>query len=339
MSAEPISTTQLQRALLRFAEPRALGSATQLLGNLAAYCLLWVAIWYAAKLSLVLAFLLVLPLAGFVLRVFSIQHDCGHGAFFRSRAANDWTGRVLGVLTLVPYAYWRSAHATHHATIGRLDRRGIGEIDVVTAREYELMSWLQRLGYRAYRHPLVLFGIGPSYQFYLRFRLPINLPEPAREARNSILAMNVALLAIGVVIHATIGLGGFLLFYLPMMTLAAGVGICLFYVHHNFEETYWAHPPSWSLRDASLDGSSYFALPGWLQWFAGHTGIHHVHHLCPRIPNYRLGECMEAHPDLRARNRLALRDVVRCIRLGLWDEEAGRLVSFAEAKQSAARTG
>jgi omega-6 fatty acid desaturase (delta-12 desaturase) len=338
MSAQPISSVQLQRTLLRYSEPETLRSAAQLAGNLVAYVALWVAMWRVAETSLALALLLALPLAGFVLRIFSIQHDCGHGAFFRSRAANDWTGRVLSVLTIVPYAYWRSAHATHHATVGRLDRRGIGEIDVLTTREYARMPWLRRLGYRFYRHPLVLFGIGPSYQFFLRHRLPFNLPEPAREARNSILAMNGALLAIALAIHATLGLPQALLLYVPTMAVAAGVGVGLFYIHHNFEETYWAHPPAWSHRDASLDGSSYLALPRWLQWFAGHTGIHHVHHLCPRIPNYRLGESMAAHPDLRARNRLALRDVVRCIRLGLWDEDAGRLVSFAEAKRSAART-
>ncbi|MFI5321740.1 MAG: fatty acid desaturase, partial [Myxococcota bacterium] len=212
-----MSSTQLQRALLRYAEPKLLRSAAQLFGNLAGYFGLWVAMWWASDVSLVLSFVLALPLVGFVLRIFSIQHDCGHGAFFRSRDANDWTGRVLSVLTLVPYAYWRSAHATHHATIGRLDRRGIGEIDVLTAREYADSSWLQRLGYRAYRNPIVLFGIGPSYQFYLRFRLPFNLPEPAREARHSILAMNLALAAIGLAIHATLGLGSFLLLYLPVM--------------------------------------------------------------------------------------------------------------------------
>lgn len=337
MSAQPISPIQLQRTLLRYAEPETLRSAAQLAGNLAAYVALWVAMWRIAETSLPLALLLALPLAGFVMRIFSIQHDCGHGAFFRSRAANDWTGRVLSVLTIVPYAYWRSAHATHHATIGRLDRRGIGEIDVLTTREYARMPWLRRLGYRAYRHPLVLFGIGPSYQFFLRHRLPFNLPEPARESRNSILAMNGALLVIALAIHATLGLPQALLLYVPTMAVAAGVGVGLFYVHHNFEETYWAHPPTWSHRDASLDGSSYLALPRWMQWFAGYTGIHHVHHLCPRIPNYRLRESMAAHPELRARNRLALRDVLRCVRLGLWDEDASRLVSFAEAKRSAAR--
>jgi omega-6 fatty acid desaturase (delta-12 desaturase) len=334
-----MSSAQLQRALLRFAAPETLRSVAQLAGNLAAYLALWVAMWWAAERSLWLALPIGVPLAGFVLRLFSIQHDCGHGAFSASRAANDWTGRALSVLTLVPYAYWRSAHATHHATIGRLDRRGIGEIDVLTAREYAALGWVERLRYRLYRHPAVLFGLGPSYQFYLRFRLPLNLPEPRREARNSILALNVALLAAGLAIDRTLGLPSFLRLYLPAMTLAAAAGITLFYLHHNFEETYWEHPPEWSLRDASLDGSSYLALPRWLQWFAGHTGIHHVHHLCPRIPNYRLAECMTAHPELRARNRLRLRDVARCAQLGLWDEEAGRLVSFAEAKRSAARPG
>jgi omega-6 fatty acid desaturase (delta-12 desaturase) len=333
-----MSSVQLQRTLLRYAQPETLRSAAQLSGNLAAYFALWFAMWQVAEYSLALSFLLALPLAGFVMRIFSIQHDCGHGAFFRSRAANDWTGRVLSAFTLVPYAYWRSAHATHHATIGRLDRRGIGEIDVFTAREYAQLPWLRRLAYRAYRNPLVLFGIGPSFQFFLRHRLPYNLPEPAREARNSILGMNGALLVAALAIHATLGLPQALLLYLPTMAVAAAVGVCLFYVHHNFEETYWAHPPAWSHRDASLDGSSYLALPRWLQWFAGHTGIHHVHHLCPRIPNYRLGECMAAHPELHGRNRLALRDIVRCIRLGLWDEDAGRLVSFAQAKRNAART-
>jgi len=332
-----MSSVQLQRTLLRFAEPEWLRSAAQLASNLVAYGALWFAMWRVAAYSLPLALLIALPLAGFVLRIFSIQHDCGHGAFFRSRAANDWTGRALSVLTLVPYAYWRSAHATHHATIGRLDRRGIGEIDVLTVREYTQLPRMRRLAYRAYRNPLVLFGIGPSYQFFLRHRLPYNLPEPAREARNSIVGMNAALLLTVFAVHATLGLPRFLTLYLPTMTVAAGVGICLFYVHHNFEETYWANPPAWSHRDASLGGSSYLALPRWLQWFAGHTGIHHVHHLCPRIPNYRLGECIAAYPELRARNRLALRDVVRCIRLGLWDEDAGRLVSFAEAKRAGGR--
>ena len=325
--------TQWQRTLTAYSESIAWRSVAQLVGNLAGFFGLGFGMWLFAERAYWVSLALALPAAGFLLRLFSIQHDCGHGAFFRSRAANDWIGRVLGVLTLVPYAYWRSAHATHHATIGRLDRRGIGEIDVLTAREYQSKSWLGRVAYRAYRHPLVLLGIGPSFQFYVRFRLPFNLPEPATEARNSILLMNVALLAIGLGIHGTLGLGDFLWIYLPPMTLAAGVGIALFYVHHNFEETYWAEPPDWRHRDASLEGSSYYDLPAFLQWFVGHTGIHHVHHLCPRIPNYRLNECIRKHPELADVNRLSLGDLFRCIRLGLWDEARGRLVSFAEAKR------
>ena len=334
MSADAPSPLRLQRQLLRFAEPETFRSAAQLLGNLAAYAALWCAVWFAAERSLALALLPALLLAGFVLRIFSIQHDCGHGAFFRSRAANDWTGRALSLLTLVPYAYWRSAHAHHHATIGRLDRRGIGEIDLITSREYAGMPLLGRLAYRAYRHPLVLFGIGPSYQFFLRHRLPFNLPDPVREARNSILAMNLVLVAVAVAIHFALGLPAFLALYRPIMAFAAGVGIALFYVHHNFDETYWAHPPAWSHREASFDGSSYLDLPRWLQWFVGSTGIHHVHHLCPRIPNYRLAESMAAHPELREQNRLAFADAVRCIRLGLWDEDSRRLISFAEARRA-----
>lgn len=332
MSAAQTSSAQWQRVLTAHAEPAVLRSAAQLAGNLAAFAALFVAMWQLADTSYWASLLLAIPAAGFVLRLFSIQHDCGHGAFFTSRAANDWTGRALSSISLVPYAYWRSAHAAHHATIGRLDRRGIGEIDLFTAREFSEMSPLARLAYRVYRHPLGLLGVGPSWQFYLRFRLPFNLPEPRREARRSILATNAALLAIGLGIHAALGFGDFLWIYLPTMTLAAAAGVALFYLHHNFESGYWAEPPDWRHRDASLHGSSYLALPRLLEWFTGHTGIHHVHHLCPRIPNYRLRACVDAHPELAALNRLALGEAIRCFRLGLWDEAAGKLVSFREAK-------
>jgi omega-6 fatty acid desaturase (delta-12 desaturase) len=332
LSAAGISSSQWQRTLTAYAEPDTLRSAAQLAGNLIAFFGLWVAMWQAAESSYWGSLLLAIPTAGFVLRLFSIQHDCGHGAFFNSRAANDWTGRALSLISLVPYAYWRSAHANHHAAIGRLDKRGIGEIDLFTAREFSELSPFERTAYRVYRHPLGLLGIGPSWQFYLRFRLPFNLPEPQGEARRSILATNAALLAALLTIHATLGLGGFLALYLPAMTLAAGVGVALFYMHHNFERGYWAEPPEWRHRDASLQGSSYLALPRVLEWFTGHTGIHHVHHLCPRIPNYRLRECIDSHPELAALNRLALRDAIRCFRLGLWDEGARKLISFREAK-------
>ncbi len=330
-----VSSTQWQRVLTAYAEPETRRSAVQLGANLVGLAALWAGMWHFAESAYWLSLLLGIPTAGIVLRLFSIQHDCGHGAFFKSRAANDWTGRALSVFSLVPYAYWRSAHAAHHAAIGRLDKRGVGDIDLSTASEYARMSWLGRLGYRAYRHPFVLLVLGAPYQFYLRFRLPLNLPDPERESRNSILAMNAALLAIGLAIHATLGLGAFLWIYLPVMTFAAAVGIGLFYVHHNFEGGYWKLPPDWRHRDASLSGSSYLALPRALEWFTGNTGIHHIHHLCPRIPNYRLRACIEAHPELADLNRLAPGDIVRCFRLALWDEATGRLVSFREARAAA----
>lgn len=338
MSADTISPAQWQRALLAYGDPIPWRSGCQLTGNLLAYFALWVAMWHAAEVSYLLALLLAVPAAGFVLRLFSIQHDCGHGAFFRSQRANDWVGRALSLLSLVPYSYWRSAHATHHASIGHLERRGIGDIDVSTTREYAEMSRPARIAYRLYRHPLVLLGIGPAVQFFLRFRLPTNLPEPRHTARNSILLVNAALAALGLGIHATLGLGEFLWLYLPTMTLAATVGLLLFFLQHNFEDTYWARAPEWRHREASLAGSSYYALPAWLHWFTGNTGIHHAHHLCPKIPNYRLRECLGDHPALSQVNRLSMGDVLRCVRLGLWDEEAGRLISFAEARRTLART-
>lgn len=337
MTADSTSPAQWQRALLAYSVPIPWKSGLQLASNLLGYFALWLAMWQAAEISHALSLALALPAAGFVLRLFSIQHDCGHGAFFRSRRANDWVGRALSMFSLVPYAYWRSAHATHHASIGHLERRGIGDIDVSTTREYAEMPRVGRIAYRLYRHPLVLLGIGPAVQFFLRFRLPTNLPEPRRAARNSILLMNLALLALLLTIHATLGLAGFLWLYLPMMAFAASVGLLLFFVQHNFAETYWARAPEWRHREASLAGSSYYALPGWLQWFTGNTGIHHAHHLCPSIPNYRLQECLGDHPLLKRTNRLSMADSLRCVRLGLWDEEAGRLVSFAEAKRRASR--
>lgn len=337
MTEHSPSPAEWQRKLLAYGAPLPWRSALQLAGNALALLGLWLAMWRLAEVSYAASLLLALPAAGFVLRLFSIQHDCGHGSFFRSRRANDWVGRALSVVSLVPYSYWRSAHATHHATVGDLGRRGIGDVDLSTAREYAAMSRWQRIAYRLYRHPLVLLGIGPAVQFFLIFRMPPKLPEPRRSARNSVLLMNLALAALLVGIHATLGLGNFLAVHLPTVTIAATVGVALFYVHHNFELTYWAHAPGWRHREASLTGSSYLALPGWLQWFVGSTGIHHAHHLCPTIPNYRLHECLEDHPALARLNRLAPRDVLRSVRLGLWDEERGRLVSFADARRWAAR--
>lgn len=333
-SAGVAAASDWRRLLEPYARPRAWRSLLQLAGNLGGYLGLWVAMWWLADRALWASLLLTVPAAGFILRTFSIQHDCGHGSFLPSRKANDWVGRLVVPVAITPYGYWRMAHAVHHATVGHLDRQGVGDIGVLTVDEFRARSWLRRLLYRAYRNPIVLFGIGPAFQYYVRFRLPYDLPAPKAKARNSILLTNAALLVILLAIHATLGLGRFFLLWLPTMTLAATVGLWLFYVHHHFEHTYWARENDWSQANAATEGSSYFALPAVLRFFTGSTGIHHAHHACPRIPNYRLREALAAHPELRSLNAITLRKSFSCGRLSLWDERSHRLISFREERAS-----
>jgi len=328
-----------RRALEAYARPRTWRSVLQLAGNLGGYLGLWVVMWWLADRALWASLLLTVPAAGFILRIFSIQHDCGHGSFLPSRRANDWVGRLIVPVAITPYGYWRRAHAFHHATIGHLDRQDYGHIGVLTVEEFRARSRLGRLLYRTYRHPILLFGLGPSFQYYVRFRLPYRLPSPKRKARNSILLTDAALLAILVGIHFTLGLDRFLLLWLPTMTLAATVGLWLFYVHHEFEDTYWARGSDWHHDEAATHGSSYLALPPILRFFTGNTGLHHAHHACPRIPNYALEEALDACPPLRRLNAIPLRESFACGRLALWDEDSHRLISFAEERASRSAQG
>jgi omega-6 fatty acid desaturase (delta-12 desaturase) len=272
--------------------------------------------------------------AGFLCRLFIVFHDCGHHAYFRSRRANDAVGRALGVLLLTPYAFWRQAHAIHHGTHGDLGRRGVGDIETLTAAEYEALPRGKQLLYRLYRHPLVLFGLGGLYQFVLRHRLPCALPEPRGPMVRSILWNDFfLLLAFGAVAY----LGGvgvlFWIWLLPILGMA-GIAIWVFFVHHQFETTLWSPPSRWRFEEAALRGSSFYDLPWLLDWFTGHIGVHHVHHLCPRIPGYRLPAVLRDHPELARVNRIGLRESLSCAQLALWDEERGRLVSFREARVS-----
>jgi acyl-lipid omega-6 desaturase (Delta-12 desaturase) len=292
--------------------------------------LLWVLVWATLDLGYWLSILLAVPAAGFLVRLFMIQHDCGHGAFFRHRLANDWIGRAIGVVTLTPYDSWRRAHAIHHATSGNLDRRGFGDVDTLTVREYWSRSHWGRLRYRLYRHPLVMFGLGPIYIFFLQHRLPVGLMREGWEPWVSTMATNVAIAAIVAVLSWFIGLKAFLLVHLPIMIIAASIGVWLFYVQHQFEDTTWENEREWNVRTAALHGSSHYDLPGMLAWFTANIGVHHVHHLCSRIPYYRLPQVLRDHPKLRDVSRLTLLQSFRCVRLVLWDETRQRLVSFRD---------
>jgi acyl-lipid omega-6 desaturase (Delta-12 desaturase) len=260
-----------------------------------------------------------------------IQHDCGHGAFFPTRRLNDWVGRLIGVLTLTPYDFWRRTHSIHHATSGNLSLRGIGDIDTITVREYLARSRRGRLTYRLYRHPLVMFGVGPAYLFMVAQRLPFGLMRAGAAPWVSTMATNAAIAASAAGMIWLIGLGPFLLVQLPISLLGASIGVWLFYVQHQFEHTTWAESSTWDLPNAALHGSSHYALPGVLRWFTANIGIHHVHHLCSRIPFYRLPQVLREHPQLAEVGRLTLWQSVKCVRLTLWDECRQRLVSFHDA--------
>lgn len=320
------------RLLAAYRDPSPLRSLFEISVTFLPFAGLWALAWAAVHLGYWEASLLPsLLAAGLLVRLFMIQHDCGHGAFFRQRGLNDWLGRALGVLTLTPYDAWRRAHAIHHASSGNLARRGTGDIDTLTIGEYRSLGFWSRLRYRAYRHPLVMFGLGPAYLFLLRHRLP---PGPGRARRDWISAMatNLAVAGLAGSLIWAVGVGPFLLVQLPITLAAGAAGVWLFFVQHQFEDTYWAAGAAWSPQEAALRGSSHYDLPGALRWLTANIGIHHVHHLASRIPFYRLPRVLRDYPELGAASRLTLRQSLGCVRLALWDETQKRLVSFREAR-------
>jgi omega-6 fatty acid desaturase (delta-12 desaturase) len=293
---------------------------------------LWAAALWMVREGWWWGVVLTLPAAAFLVRLFMIQHDCGHAAFFRSPTANAWTGRLIGVLTMTPYGYWRRTHAIHHATSGNLDRRELGAVETLTVEEYRAKGWLGRLGYRLYRNPVVMFGLGPGYMFVLQHRLPIGLMREA-PAWRSVIANSLGLALIILPQLLLGGIKGVLLVHLPIVLAAASIGVWLFYIQHQFEGAYWARSETWKAQDAALLGSSHLDLPPVLRWFTANIGVHHVHHVVSKIPFYRLPQVLKDHPELKAVSRVTLWEAFKAVRLALWDEAAGRLVSFREERQ------
>jgi acyl-lipid omega-6 desaturase (Delta-12 desaturase) len=333
-AACPLLASDVRRwtqILPRYREPNYVRSTVEIVITFVPLATLWALAWAALHFGYCwLSLMLAVPAAGFLVRLFMIQHDCGHGSFFRHRLANDWVGRVIGVVTLTPYDFWRRTHAMHHAGSGHLERRGIGDVDTLTVHEYLLLCFWGRLRYRAYRNPLVMFGIGPAYLFILRHRLPFGLLFSGWQPWLSTMATNVGIAAVAAGLIWFIGVWPFLLVQLPIIFLAGSVGVWLFYVQHQFETTFWAHEGGWSFEEAALHGSSHYDLPGILRWFTANIGVHHVHHLCSRIPYYRLPRVLRDHPELRSVSRLTLLQSFQCVRLVLWDESGRRLISFRE---------
>lgn len=319
------------KTLAAYREPNQWRSTFELAVSIVPFVALWALAWWSMSVSLWLTLAISLVNALFLLRLFTIQHDCGHGAFFKQRAVSDWVGRVIGVLTLTPYAVWRRTHSIHHSSAGNLGKRGIGDILTLTVEEYNALSSFERLKYRVYRNPVTLFGFGPSYLFLLQNRLPLGLMDSARYWISA-MGTNLVIALSLVTIWYFGGFAALFLIFLPSTLLAATAGMWLFYVQHQFEDTHWSTEENWQLHDAALEGSSHYIMPPILQWFSANIGIHHVHHLYSRIPFYRLTEVLRDQPELAQANRMTIRESLACARLHLWDEKRGQLMSFNEAR-------
>jgi omega-6 fatty acid desaturase (delta-12 desaturase) len=295
----------------------------------APYLALCVAMYLMLRVWPLIAVVLVIPTAGFLVRVFVVFHDCAHGSLLPSRRANTWVGTFFGLLVFSPFRRWRHDHVGHHATSGNLDRRGVGDVPTVTVTEYRARSWRGRLAYRLFRHPLVMFGLGPVFAMMIGPRLVARHAPP--RMRNSLLGTDLALVAIVGALCWLIGWEDFLIVWAPAALLAGSVGIWLFYVQHQFEDTYWRRHGEWSYTHAALRGSSYLKLPKLLQFFTGNIGLHHVHHLNARIPNYHLQRAHDGNAIFANVPTVSIRDGVRAVRFKLWDEETGQLLTFARA--------
>ena len=321
------------KVLSGYREPSTLRSLFELAVTLGPFVILWGLAWLSLSVSLWLTLAISLCNAAFLLRLFAIQHDCGHGAFFKSRTMGDWLGRGIGVLTLTPYDVWRRTHSIHHSSSGNLGRRGIGDVHTLTVAEYQDLTPVKRLVYRLYRHPIVLFGLGPGYLFFLQNRLPLGLMAKARYWASAMYTNALILTALLVIFYFG-GLMPILLIFVPSTLLAATAGVWLFYVQHQFETTHWCKEEDWNLHDAALHGSSHYVLPSPLQWLSANIGIHHVHHLYSRIPFYRLPDVLRDHAVLSIGNRMTIRESLSNARLHLWDEKTRRLLSFSDARAS-----
>jgi len=339
LNAEPArreqsAGTDWRRAVEPFTGPNARRASFQLVTTLGLLPVTGIAIHLAAKWSLIAAVLLALPMAGLIVRTFILMHDCAHGSFFASRRISDAVGFVTGVLTLTPFVQWRRDHALHHASSGDLDRRGHGDVPTLTVREYLAKSPRGRLAYRIVRHPLALLLGGP-FHLVISQRLRSGSRAAGSAQGTSVWVTNVTIAALLAIAFATVGWTTVVLVYALPYYIAAMTGVWLFYVQHQFENAYWAPHDGWNYVDAALLGSSHLRLPAVLQWFTGSIGLHHVHHVAPRIPNYRLQSCHDAHAALFARSPVVtLRSGTAALRFALWDEERQRLVRLRDITDS-----
>ena len=315
-----------QETVAKYQTPDPMRSWWQVVNTLVPYFALWGLMVYSLRFPYWVTLLLAVPAAGFLVRTFIIFHDCGHGSFFKTRKANDTLGIITGVLTFTPYYRWRHHHAIHHATSSDLDRRGADFVPTMTIDEYQALSLWKKFLYQLSRNPLLMFTVGSTFVFLIAHRFPYK--TTGKRERNSVYWTNLAILGIIALAWATIGWQAYVLVQLPIIILGSTVGVWMFYVQHQFEETYWERHENWSYESAALEGSSFYKLPKVFQWITGNIGFHHVHHLSPRIPNYNLEKAHNDNPIFQEVEPLTFMESLRCLSLRLWDEEKRIMVGF-----------
>ena len=319
-----------QGIVAKYAYPETWRSVWQVFNSVIPFFGMWYLMYRSLAVGYWLTLLLAIPTAGFMVRCFIIFHDCCHGSFFRTMKANDRLGLMIGVLVLTPFYQWKHSHAIHHATAGDLDRRGIGDVYTMTVEEYIAAPWYKKVGYRIMRNPLILFTIGSFLVFTVTHRFFEK--SAGKRERSSVIWTNLALAAVVGWIMLEIGWAAFLLVEVPILLVACGAGIWLFYVQHNFDPTYWERNQEWEFFNASMDGSSFYKLPKLLQWFTGNIGFHHIHHLSPRIPNYKLEKCHNENPILQV-TPLTFEHSLKSLFFRLWDEKERRLVGWSALRK------
>ncbi|MGO9245653.1 MAG: fatty acid desaturase [Verrucomicrobiia bacterium] len=319
-----------KEVVAKYQEPSVWRSTWQIVNSVVPYAVLWYLMYRSLSVSYWLTVPLALLAAGFLVRVFIIFHDCGHGSFFKSRKANDFWGIIAGVLTFTPYYLWRWEHAVHHASSGDLDRRGRGDVWTLTVQEYLESSRWKRFAYRLARNPIVLFVLAPMYLFLIHQRFPTN-GTAARE-RRSVHWTNLALLGVAAAMSAVFGWKAYLIIQFSLVVMAGSAGVWLFYVQHQFEGVYWERGDDWDYTAAALQGSSFYKLPKVLQWFSGNIGFHHIHHLSPRIPNYNLERCHKAEPLFNTVPAITLFSSFKSFTFRLWDEQRRKLVGYSHLR-------
>ena len=319
-----------QGIVSKYAFPETWRSLWQVANSLIPFIVGWYLMFRSLEIGYWLTLILAVPTAGFMVRLFIIFHDCCHGSFLKTMKANDRLGLVLGVLVLTPFYEWKHSHAIHHATAGDLDRRGSGDVYTMTVEEYLASPWYKRLGYRIMRSPMFLFTVGSFFVFTVTHRF--SEKGSGKRERSSVLWTNIALAAVVGWLMIEVGWAAFLLVEIPILLIACSSGVWLFYVQHNFEPTYWERHADWEFFNAGMDGSSFYKLPKLLQWFTGNIGFHHIHHLSPRIPNYKLEECHKENPEFQI-EPLTFKDSLRSLFFRLWDEKQKMLVGWDALKR------